>query len=113
MEDHLPRQSTAQRDCLPQCRLHEVGVDGVGDAASEDPAGVTVTDDTQVCPPLTGAQIRDVREPGEIALALVELPLDEIRDGKRVIPVDGRLRPIAWCTDRGGRVAVNVATVTV
>ena len=48
---------------------------------------------------------------GEVDLVPATLRL---RDGEREFMAGrtARLRPIAWCTDPGGRVAVDVATVT-
>lgn len=62
---------------------------------------MTVADNTQVGPPLTGldssgVQICDIREPRGISDALVKLPLDQVRDGERVRSLDsGRWVPLA------------------
>jgi hypothetical protein len=78
----------AERYGLPQRVLDQVGKQTLADGPSEDPTGVTIPDDTGTPPPLTGMQIVDVREPGEIPFTLVKLPLHEAGDGEPVIATD-------------------------
>jgi hypothetical protein len=40
---------------------------------------VTIPDHAQVGPSLTGVQVGDVGEPGQVPLTLIELPLDQVR----------------------------------